>query len=292
MISQPRVAGLGEILWDRFPDGDRLGGAPANFAFHAGQLGAESQTISRIGNDADGRGIISLLQSRGLSDIFIQRTDIHATGIVSVEINDGQPTYVIKQPVAWDFIEMSDDLKDLAPHLDAVCFGTLAQRNPVSRQTIQQFIRLLPKATTRLFDINLRQDFYSPEVIEFGLAHSSLLKLNHEELSVVAQLFEWGTPEDALKQILDRYPIKLIAVTLGEKGCELVTREGKIRAAAPRVKCVDAVGAGDAFSAALVMGLLADLPLENIAEKANRTGAYVASQPGAMASLPAEYRIL
>jgi fructokinase len=292
VISQPRVAGLGEILWDRFPDGDRLGGAPANFAFHAGQLGASTQIISRIGDDDDGRGIISLLNSRGLSDIFIQRTDIHATGIVRVEINAGQPTYVIEQPAAWDFIEMSDELRALASELDAVCFGTLAQRNPVSRQTIQQFVRLLPKTMTRLFDINLRQDLYSLEVIEFGLSHATLLKLNGEELGVIARLFKWASPENALQEIFARYPIELIAVTLGEKGCELVTREGKVRAAAPKITCVDTVGAGDAFSAALVMGLMADLPLEKVAEKANRTGAYVASQPGAMAILPQEYRIL
>jgi fructokinase len=292
VISQPRVAGLGEILWDHFPDGDRLGGAPANFAFHAAQLGANTQIISRIGNDPDGGRLAGLLRSRGLSDIFIQRTDIHATGIVRVEINAGQPTYVIEQPAAWDFIEMSDELRTLASELDALCFGTLAQRNPVSRQTIQQFIRLLPKTTTRLFDINLRQSFYSPEVIEFGLSHATLLKLNDEELVLLSRLFKWGSPENALKEIFARYPIELIAVTLGEKGCELVTREGKVRAAAPKIKCVDAVGAGDAFSAALVMGLLADLPLENVAEKANRTGAYVASQPGAMAPLPPEYRIL
>jgi fructokinase len=292
VISQPRVAGLGEILWDRFPDGDRLGGAPANFAFHAGQLGANTQIVSRIGNDPDGERLAGLLQSRGLSDAFIQRTDLHATGIVRVEIDAGQPTYVIEQPAAWDFIEMSDELKALAFELDAVCFGTLAQRSPVSRQAIQQFIRLLPETTTRLFDINLRQAFYDAEVIHFGLCRATLLKLNREELDVIARLFKWDSPDVATREILARYPIELIAVTLGEKGCELITREGKVRAAAPKITCVDAVGAGDAFSAALVMGLLADLPLEKIAEKANRTGAYVASQPGAMAPLPSEYRIL
>jgi fructokinase len=209
-----------------------------------------------------------------------------------VEINAGQPTYVIEQPVAWDFIEMSDELKALASELDAVCFGTLAQRSPVSRQTIQQFVRLCPKTTTRLFDINLRQAYYSPEVIEFGLAHATLLKLNGEELDVLSKLFQWASPENAGKEIFARYPVELIAVTLGEKGCELLTREGKVRSAAPKITCVDAVGAGDAFSAALVMGLLAELPLEKVAEKANRTGAFVASQPGAMALLPPEYRIL
>jgi fructokinase len=292
VISQPRVAGIGEILWDRFPDGDRLGGAPANFAFHAGQLGADAQIVSRIGNDPDGEQLARLLSTRGLSDAFIQRTDLHATGIVRVEINAGQPTYIIEQPAAWDFIEMSDELKALASELDAVCFGTLAQRNPVSRQAIQQFVQLCPKKTTRLFDINLRQAFYDAEVIEFGLDHATLLKLNGEELEVLSKLFQWTSSEHAIKEIFARYPIELIAVTLGEKGCEIVTREGKVRAAAPKITCVDAVGAGDAFSAALVTGLLADLPLEKVAEKANRTGAFVASQPGAMAPLPQEYRIL
>jgi fructokinase len=286
-----RVAGIGEVLWDRFPDGDRLGGAPANFAFHAGQLGAAAQIVSRIGRDADGDRLAGLLEKRGLPVESLQRDSAHPTGLVRVELRDGQPSYVIESPAAWDFLELTDDLKKLAASLDAVCFGTLAQRHSVSRRTIQDFIRLCPSESLRLFDLNFRQNFFTPETIEFGLWHATALKLNGEELVQLARLAGWpAETEAALGEIFRRYPVKLIALTHGADGCEIRTRGQKVRAQTPKITCVDAVGAGDAFAAALVTGLLADQPLEKIAEQANRVGAYVASQAGGMPELPPELK--
>lgn len=285
------VAGIGEVLWDRFPDGDRLGGAPANFAFHAGQLNARALIISRLGKDADGDRLASLLQQRSLPGEFLQRDATHPTGVVHVKLHEGQPSYAIKYPVAWDFVELTDELKKLAHDLDAVCFGTLAQRHQVSRRTIQEFIKLCPKSTLRLFDINLRQNFFNAETIHFGLSQATVLKLNEEELSRLAGILDWSIqPELAITEIFQRYPITCVALTRGAKGCEIHNRERKVKAKAPSVTCVDAVGAGDAFSAALVAGLLANRPLEAIAEHANQVGSFVASQSGAMPPLPPELK--
>ena len=286
-----RVAGIGEILWDRFPDGARLGGAPANFAFHASQLGASSQIISRIGQDADGERLAGLLEERGLSTQYLQRDALHRTGIVRVELKEGQPSYVIERPVAWDFLELTRELKSIAASLDAVCFGTLAQRNAISRETIQEFIQLCPAKVLRLFDINLRQDFYTRETIDFGLSHATALKLNNEELYRLAELYGWRPmPDPAVAEIFKNYSVKWVILTKGAEGCVIYTREKVVRSEAPRVHCVDAVGAGDAFSAAFVAGFLEGRSLEEIADRANRIGAYVASQPGAMPSLPQEMK--
>ena len=286
-----RVAGIGEILWDRFPDGDRLGGAPANFAFHAGQLGAAARMVSRLGRDADGERLAEQLEKRGLSTEFLQRDATHPTGVVRVELKDGQPSYVIESPAAWDYLKLTDELKNLATNVDAICFGTLAQRHAVSRQTIQDFVRLCPKKALRLFDINFRQNFFTTQSIEFGLSQATALKLNGEELVRLAGLLGWTVrTETAVAEIFRRYPVECIALTQGADGCEIHTRERLVRSQAPKVTCVDAVGAGDAFSAALVTGLLAGKSLEEIADQANRVGAFVASQPGAMPLLPQGFR--
>ena len=282
-----RVIGIGEVLWDRFPDGDRLGGAPANFAFHAGQLGATTRIVSRIGSDDDGNRLADELQKHGLPTEFLQRDATYPTGLVRVELAHGQPNYVIEKPAAWDFLELTQDLKNLAADVDAISFGTLAQRDPVSQRTIQDFVRLCPKKSLRLFDINLRQSYFTRETIEFGFTHATTLKLNGDELERLSLPFKLPSqPEAAAQELFRRYPLELIALTLGEEGCVLYTRECSIQSKAPRIKCVDTVGAGDAFSAALVTGLLAGEPLEEIAYQANHVGAYVASQPGAMPLLP------
>jgi fructokinase len=284
-----RIAGIGELLWDRFPDGDRLGGAPANFAFHAGQLGAQSRIISRVGQDPDGDRLIESLLSQGLATDLIQRDESHPTGTVRVSLKEGQPSYTIESPVAWDFIELTDPMKALAVTLDAVFFGTLAQRNPSSEKTIQNFIRLCPREGVRLFDINLRQSFYTRESIEFGLSQATVLKLNGEELQKIAILFDWPRQEaETLTRLFKHFPLNYIAVTLGADGCEIYSREEKVRSLAPKVACVDAVGAGDAFSAALVVGLLRKQSLQSVADQANCVGAFVASQRGAMPLLPSE----
>lgn len=287
MTARPRVAGIGELLWDRFPDGDRLGGATANFAFHAAQLGADAQIVSRVGCDSDGDRLLAALQGKGLATTFVQHDSSHPTGLVRVKLRQGQPDYLIESPAAWDFLEMSDDLVRLIASLDALCFGTLAQRHTISRQTVRALVGLCAKSTLRNFDVNLRQSFFSGETIEFGLTHASALKLNGDELLQVATLLGWSTDGPSIiRRIFAHFPIQVIAVTHGAEGCEIHTRKESVRAPAPQITCVDTVGAGDAFSAALVTGLLAGLPLEKIAQGANRIGAFVAGQAGAMPKHP------
>jgi fructokinase len=285
-----RVAGIGEILWDRFPDGDRLGGAPANFAFHTGQLGASSRVVSRIGADADGHRLAALLDRQGISREFLQTDPEHATGTVEVTLRQDQPSYEIKAPVAWDFLELTSELKSFAGSLDALCFGTLGQRHAVSRRTIKNILQLCPPTTLRIFDINLRQEFYDREVIEFGLRHATVLKLNGDEQIAIGRLFGW-TPAYVIAAILNTYPVRWIAVTKGAEGCEIHTRDDSVQAPAVAVETVDTVGAGDAFSAALALGLLVGRPLEDIAAQANRVGSFVAGKAGAMPPLPLEWRM-
>ena len=284
-----RVAGIGEVLWDRFPDADRLGGAPANFVFHATQLGAEGQAISRVGRDPDGFRLLKTLTDSHLSTDLIQQDSTYPTGLVRVKITDGQPSYTIESPSAWDHLDLLPALESLAQRLDAVCFGTLAQRNEISRQTIQNFIKLCPGTAFRLFDINLRQTYFTRQTIEFGLNHATALKLNEDELERIAEIFTWSVRgEEAIAHLFKLFPLTFIAVTRGAAGCNLHSRTQVVHAKAPKVVCADAVGAGDAFSAALVMGFLRQYPLQQIAEHANRVGAYVASQSGAMPTLPPE----
>jgi fructokinase len=285
----PVVVGLGEVLWDRFPDGDRLGGAPANFAFHAGQLGARAKLVSRVGLDSDGDRLLVALAEERVDRKFLQKDAQHQTGLVRVKFTDGQPIYDIVRPVAWDFLNWTAEIAALAKAADAVAFGTLAQRNEKSRATIQRFIHAVPLEAFRLFDVNLRQHFYNRGVIEFGLDNATLLKLNGDELTVLAEMFHWGGAheEQVIELLLKNHALKGVAVTHGENGCHLYYDGEMVRSAAPKTEVRDTVGAGDAFSAALVMGLLRNEPLQVVADRANEIGAYVASQAGGMPRLPA-----
>lgn len=290
-MTQPRflVAGLGEVLWDKFPDATRLGGAPANFAFHATQLGARGTIVSRVGPDADGERLVSQLGSTGLSIEHIQRDTTHPTGSVRVSLKDSQPAYTITESVAWDFIEWNPDLASLAAECDAVCFGSLARRSPVSRATIERFLVETKPDAIRLFDVNLRQHYFSHDSLAAGFRLASALKLNCDELQTISSLFGW--PEDpsaAIRLILEEFPIRLVALTSGAQGCRLFLKDETVHSAPPAIQCADAVGAGDAFAAALVMGMLRNRPLAQIADTANRIGAFVASRPGAMPRLPVE----
>lgn len=282
---KPIAVGIGELLWDRFPEGDRLGGAPANFAFHAAQLGFEARIVSRLGKDKDGQKIRDVFRSLGLSSDLLQEDGFHPTGLVKVRLENGQPGYEIATPAAWDFLSFNEALREIAKNLEVVCFGTLAQRNPVSEKSIRRFIECCSNQAIRLFDINLRQNYYSHEVIDFGLNHASVLKLNHEEMEVLGRLFGWEK-EKVRRQLFGRYPLKWIAITLGAGGCEIHSRQESVRASAPAIVFQDAVGAGDAFGAALVMGLKDLLPLEEVASLANQAGSFVASQAGATPIFP------
>lgn len=284
------VAGIGEVLWDQLPQGDVLGGAPANVAYHAGQLGAESYIISAVGNDKQGDEIIARLKSKGIN-LLIGRAG-YPTGTVKVTVDEkGVPDFVITRDVAWDYIELTSESKALAEKLDAVCFGSLAQRNGVSRAAITKFMSLVPEKALKIFDINLRQNFYSRQLIIDSLRISNILKINDEELVVIAKLFDLkGNEEYICKSILETYELNLLAYTCGAKGSYLFSRDAVSFMKSPAVKVKDTVGAGDSFTAALMVSLLEGFPLSGCHSLAVELSAFLCGNEGAMPEYPGEMR--
>jgi fructokinase len=280
-----KTIGVGELLWDMFPAGKQLGGAPANFAYMTGLLGDEGIAASRVGCDALGNEAVNRLHELGFSAEFVQRDPFHNTGTVNVTLDRcGQPQFDISQRVAWDYLEWTAEWQRLAAQADAVCFGTLAQRSRNSRQTICNFLRAARPDVVRIFDINLRQNCYTAEIIAESLQLANVFKMNHEELAVVMPLLglEKRSERESARGLLSRYGLELICVTRGGSGSLLVSRAEESEHPGFKVEIVDTVGAGDAFTAALAHGLLRNEPLSKINELANRVGAWVASQPGAM----------
>jgi fructokinase len=272
------------------PAGKQIGGAPANFAYHANALGADGVVVSQVGKDDLGREIIRRLNALGLETRYVATDASHPTGRVDVRLDArGVPDYVIHEPAAWDFITADAELRDLAYQTAAVCFGTLAMRSPVSREAIRTFLRSTRPNCLRVFDINLRQAYHGEEVVRELLAISSILKLNDAELPVVARMLGIeGGPREVAHGLMDRYPLRLVALTRGPRGSALFTRtEASDHPGIPG-PVADTVGAGDAFTAALVMGLLDGHDLDHINGFANRLAAYVCSQPGAMPPIPDE----
>lgn len=281
---KPLIAGFGEILWDLLPSGKQLGGAPANFAYHCSTLGAEAYPVSCTGNDEPGAEIRKLLLHNGISDDYLAVDPHHPTGTVTVSLSSsGIPSYVIHEQVAWDFIPMNEKMTLLASRLDAVCFGSLSQRSPMSRHTLQQFLKTLKTSCLKIFDINLRQHYYSTEVIIDSLFKSDILKLNDGELDVLTPMLALsGTDMEKLSMLKSRYHLQLVALTRGEKGSVLMTPSEYSELEAPSVMIADTVGAGDAFTAALTIGWLKKEPLRSIHQLASQLAAWVCSQPGAM----------
>jgi fructokinase len=290
----PLILALGEILWDLLPSGRHLGGAPANFAWHAGQLGARAITISAVGDDEPGREILERLRGLGLETSAIAVDARHATGTVTVALEAGQPSYTIHENVAWDFIPQRQATAELAGAADCVCFGSLAQRSPVSRETIQGLLGRKKPDALRIFDINLRQDYFDRQTLHQSLERADVLKINDVELLDLARVFGHkltrDTPERFARELFDSYGLDLTAVTRGAEGSVFHTPDGRVLEhpgyAPPRV--ADTVGAGDAFTAALAMGLLRGVPLEKIGDDANRLASYVCTQRGATPVIPAE----
>jgi fructokinase len=278
------VVGLGELLWDLFPAGEQLGGAPANFAYITSLLGDKGIPASRLGQDALGANAIRRLGKLGLSTEFIQKDADHPTGTVRVEVDrTGQPRFEISESVAWDFLEWTPQWQNLAQQADAVCFGSLAQRSEQSRITIRRFLAALRKNAVRVFDVNLRQNFHTTQVLAESMKLATVVKLNHEELPKIMRAFELGnrSEEDSARQLLSSHELKLVCVTRGNGGSLLVSANERSEHPGFKVKVADTVGAGDAFTAALVNGYLRGTPLAQINEAANRVGAWVASQSGA-----------
>jgi fructokinase len=281
------IVGLGELLWDLLPVGAQLGGAPANFAYISSLLGDKGIPASRLGKDSLGADAIRRLAELGLSTEFIQKDADYPTGTVNVEVDRaGQPRFEIPKSVAWDFLEWTPQWQKLAQQADAVCFGSLAQRSERSRATIRRFLSVMRKSAVRVFDVNLRQNFYSTEVVAESMKLATIVKLNHEELPTIISLFELeARGEEASARQLLSHEVKLVCVTRGSGGSLLVSANERSEHPGFRVKVADTVGAGDAFTAALVHGYLRGTPLAQINETANRIGAWVASQSGATPSL-------
>jgi fructokinase len=278
------IVGLGEVLWDLFPGRKQLGGAPANFAYMTSLLGDKAKIASRVGRDALGTEAIRVLKSLHLDTSYLQEDDLHPTGTVIVSLNpDGQPKYEITERVAWDFLQQTDDWENLARKADAVCFGSLGQRSAVSRETISAFLHCLRPDTLRVFDVNLRQEFFTREILDQSARSADIMKCNHEEVVIVARLL--GSPAEGLpasaQWLLRAYPLSLLCVTRGEHGSILFSISGNHAHPGHRVTVVDTVGAGDAFTAGLLHHYLRGSSLETMNEAANRMGAWVASQCGA-----------
>jgi fructokinase len=278
------IVGLGELLWDLLPTGKQLGGAPANFAYITSLLGDEGIPISRLGQDALGEEAMLRLRELGLPTAFIQEDPDYLTGTVQVDVDaTGQPRFEISESVAWDFLEWTPQWQRLAQQADAVCFGSLAQRSEQSRSTIRKFVLASQPNSVRIFDVNLRQNFYTAHIIAESMKLATVVKVNHEELPKIMHLFELEhrSEEDSARRLLSLHDLKLFCVTRGDNGSLLVSHDQCSEHPGFEVKVADTVGAGDAFTAALVHGFLRGTPLAQINEHANRVGAWVASQSGA-----------
>jgi fructokinase len=283
------IVGLGELLWDVLPSGRQLGGAPANFAYCTHLLGNRAVVASRIGSDELGREARQRLLALGLSDQFLQVDSEHPTSTVNVHLKvDGQPKFEIIDSVAWDFLEWIPTWQALARSADAVCFGSLAQRHETSRATIQTFLDATRSDALRIVDVNLRQSFYSREVIAESLQRADVVKLNHEEVPVLADLMSISSTDSHsfCADLIAKYDLKLVCITRGCDGSLLSSRSEDHEHPGFKVQVADAVGAGDAFTAALVHEYLLGSSLEKINDSANRMGAWVASQHGAMPAPP------
>lgn len=286
------VVGMGEALWDVLPEGKKIGGAPANFAYHVSQFGFPSCVVSAIGDDALGKEIIENFTSKGLDQLIAEVP--YPTGTVQVEIDQtGIPLYDIKENVAWDNIPYTEHLDALAKRTKAVCFGSLAQRNVVSRETINHFLDTMPKDDDSLivFDVNLRQGFYNKEILCKSMQNCNILKINDEELITVSRMF--GYPgidlQDKCWILLGKYNLKMLILTCGINGSYVFTPGNVSFQPTPKVEVADTVGAGDSFTAAFIASILKGKSVTEAHTIAVKTSAYVCTQKGAMPILPPEY---
>lgn len=290
MSARPVIAGIGEVLWDVYPDAAHFGGAPANFACHAASLGAEAWMVSAVGADELGDRALDFLGQREVQCASVTRDPKHATGRVLVTLDaTGQASYEFAVNTAWDHLSWSDQRASLARRCDAVCFGTLGQRSPISRDTIRRFVEATPPTALKVFDVNLRQHFYDTETIESSLQIASALKLNGEELPIVAEVcgIKARAPRDVLMELMTRYELRLAALTHGRDGAFVIAAGEESECPAVPTTVVDTVGAGDAFTATLVFDFLRGLPVMEINRHANAVASFVCSQPGATTPLPA-----
>ncbi len=305
-----KIVGVGEVLWDLLLTGPKLGGAPANFAYHSHALGAHAYVITRVGDDDRGREIIRRFRKMGIRSGAIQVDEKTPTGTATVKLSgDGLAHFTIQKNAAWDYMEATHEAIGLAASADAICFGSLAQRGETSRRAVEQLISAASRTSLRVFDINLRQNFYSREVIERSLQLANVMKLNDDELPTVAEMFALsGSTENQLQSLASQFDLQVVALTRGPNGSllyrrvtdgvtnhemtndEVIDDEGSWSDYASKpVKVVDTIGAGDSFTAAMVLGLLQKKNLDEINSIANQVAYYVCSQAGATPALPPEF---
>ena len=285
-----RVVGLGEVLWDVFPERECLGGAPANFAYIATLMGDQGIVASRVGEDSRGIDALRRMEELGLDIDHVQTDPKHGTGIVNVTLDaQGIAQYEIKHPLAWDFLQWSEDWQFLAKDADAVCFGSLAQRSDASRATIRKFLETAPAGTLKVFDVNLRQSFYSSEIVSDSMRLADIVKLNDEEVPKLMSLIGAAHRDElsSAKDLIHDYGLKIVCITRGGRGSLLVRgiSNGTVEVSEHpgfKVRVADTVGSGDAFTAGLVHEYLNGASLDLMNEVANLVGAWVASQVGAM----------
>jgi fructokinase len=278
------VVGLGELIWDVFPEGRRLGGAPSNFAYLSRLLGAEAAVASRVGRDPLGAEALERLARAGASTGYIQHDDSHPTGTVGVRIGEGgEPRFNVNENSAWDYLEWTPEWSGLADGVGVVCFGTLGQRHPAARETVMRFLEATRPGALRLFDVNLRHSFFTPEMLARSLSLSTVVKLNEEESAAAAGMLglRASGARATAEALMRRFDLELVAVTRGAGGSLLVSREGADEHPGFPARVADTIGCGDAFAAALAFSRRrgASLALSN--EVANRVGAWLSTQPGA-----------
>jgi len=280
------IIGLGEVLWDVLPTGKMLGGAPTNFAYYVNNFDHNGIVASRIGNDLMGKEILLRMERLGLDSKYIQIDKNHQTGIVDVDFDiDGQPNYFIHNNVSWDYLEFNRQWKKLFNNADAICFGTLAQRSLVSRKTINYCLESSGSKTLKFLDINLRQDFFSYGLIVDSIKLSNILKLNSCELRLVSDLLDYPKKmkeNDLCIEIIKNFDLSLLCLTRGENGSLIMDKKEYYDHPGYKVTVVDTIGAGDAFSAAVVVNYLEGKTLNEISDSANRIGALVSSNNGAI----------
>ena len=287
-MEKPKIVGVGELLWDVLPAGKRLGGAPVNFAFYAQEQGAEACIVSAVGADASGDELLGGIAALGLDVRAVQR-NAHPTSTVEVTLDDaGVPTYCIREQVAWDYIERAPEAVAAVADADVVCWGSLAQRNAVSRRSILGIVDAAPQQCLRLFDINLRLDYYDERIVRDSLERADVLKLNEDELPVVARFFGLeGSAERLIEQLVERFSLRYVVFTEGSRGSRVTAADGRTSyLATPRVEVADTVGACDAFTATFAASLLQGLPMEECHRRAVEVAAFVCTQHGAITPLP------
>src|SRR5215207_662071 len=288
------VVGLGELIWDMFPEGRRLGGAPSNFAYISRLLGDEAAVASRVGRDALGREALERLERAGLSTLYLQTDDAHPTGTVGVRIGaNGEPQFNVNENSAWDYLEWTPGWAELAARAGVVCFGTLGQRRPEARETITRFLGATNADALRLFDVNLRHSFFTPDMLARSLRLSTVVKLNAEELSAAGSMLNLSASGEleTARELLELFGLRLVAVTRGAAGSLLVSRDEADEHPGFRAERVaDTIGCGDAFAAALAHCLRRDAPLPLCNEIANRVGAWLATREGATPEADPETR--